>query len=64
VERTDSYDLAIPYEEKKIPEMVINFAKGPRENPSSRSVQFDQPLYLSYVIEFGFSDHPALYRDS
>jgi hypothetical protein len=58
VEGADSYDLAIPYEDKKIPEMVIEFAKRPRENSSPRGIKLDQPLNLFDVIEFSFSNHP------
>jgi hypothetical protein len=64
VEGTDSYDLAIPDEDKKISEMVIEFAKRPGEDPSSRSVDLKQPLNLFDVIEFSLSNHFNLFRVS
>jgi hypothetical protein len=57
VEGTDAYDLAIPYKDKKISEMVIKFAQGPGENPSPGGIEFDQPLNFFDVIKFGFSNH-------
>jgi hypothetical protein len=60
VEGTDSYDLTAPDEDKEISEMVIEFAKRPGEDPSSRSVDFNQPLNLFDVIEFSFSNHLIL----
>jgi hypothetical protein len=60
VEGADSDDLAIPDEDKKISEMVIEFAKRPGEDPSSRSVDLKQPLNLFDVIEFSLSNHLIL----
>jgi hypothetical protein len=57
MEGADSYDLAIPNEDKEIPEMVIEFAKRPGEDPSSGSIEFNQPLNLLDVIEFCFLNH-------
>jgi hypothetical protein len=35
VKGADPYDFAIPNEDKKIPKMVIEFAKGPGKDASS-----------------------------
>jgi hypothetical protein len=40
--------------------MVIEFAKRPGEDPSSRSIDFKQPLNLFDVIEFSLSNHRFL----
>jgi hypothetical protein len=37
----DTYDFAIPDENKKIPEMVIELAEGPGEDPSPWGIEFD-----------------------
>jgi hypothetical protein len=42
----DSYDLAIPDEDKKIPEMVIEFAEGPGQNTFLGCIEFNQPLNI------------------
>jgi hypothetical protein len=60
----DSYDLAIPDEDKKIPEMVIEFAEGPGQNTSLGCMEFNQPLNFFDVIEFSFSYHLILSRES
>jgi hypothetical protein len=57
VKSTDTYDPAIPYKDKKISEMVIEFAQGPGENTSTRSVELDQPLNLLDLIELSLPYH-------
>jgi hypothetical protein len=57
MEGTDSDYFAIPDEDKKISEMVIELAQGPGENPSTGGIKFDQSLNLFDVIQFGFSNH-------
>jgi hypothetical protein len=57
MEGADSYDFAIADENKKISEMVIEFAKRPGENSSPGGIEFNQPLNLFDVIEFGFPNH-------
>jgi hypothetical protein len=64
VEGTDANDLAIPNGDKEISEMVIELAKGTRENIPSIGIEFDQPLNLLHIFEFGFSDHLILSRES
>jgi hypothetical protein len=57
MEGTDSYNLAIPDENKKVSEIIIEFAQGPGENSSPWGVKFDQPLNFFDVIKFGFPYH-------
>jgi hypothetical protein len=47
-------------ENKKISKSVIEFAKRPGENTSPGGIEFNQPLNLFDVIEFGFPDHLIL----
>ena len=60
MEGTDSDYFAIPDEDKKISEMVIELAQRPGENPSTGGIKFDQSLNLFDVIQFGFSNHLIL----
>jgi hypothetical protein len=50
MEGTDPYDLTILDEDKKVSEMVIEFAQRPGKNSSPWSVKFDQPLNFFDVI--------------
>jgi hypothetical protein len=56
----DARDLSIPNEDKKISEMVVEFTKGPRKNSSPGGIEFDQPLNLFDIIDFGFPYHPFI----
>jgi hypothetical protein len=56
----DARDLSIPNEDKKISEMVVEFTKGPGKNSSSWGIEFDQPLDLFDIIDFGFPYHPFI----
>jgi hypothetical protein len=64
MEGTDAHDFAILNGDKEISEMVIELAKGTGENIPSIGIEFDQPLNLLHIFEFGFSDHPIPSRES
>jgi hypothetical protein len=50
VEGTDSDDLAIPDEDKKISQMVIEFTKRSREDTSTSGVELNHPLNLVHIF--------------
>jgi hypothetical protein len=57
---TDAHDLAILNEDKKIPERVIELAKGTGKNNPSIGIELDQLLDLFHILQFSFSDHYVL----